>query len=60
MSNRIFFLTLDEMLYGQHRKGCTIHILTFKGIEGGYIYRTVLKLFKWTYSWFDIVGCSKY
>ena len=41
---------------GQHRKGCTIHILTFKGIEGGYIYRTALKLFKWTYSWFDIVA----
>ena len=55
MSNPIFFLILDEMLYWTAQEGCMIHILTFKGIEGGYIYITVLKLFKWTYSWFDIV-----
>ena len=29
-------------------------------IEGGYIDRTVLKLFKGTHSWFDILGCSIY
>ena len=42
-----------------HRKGNTIHILIFKGIDGGCIDRTVLKLFKGRHSWFDIVECSK-
>ena len=44
---------------GLHRKGNTIHILIFNGIDGGYIDRTELKLFKGRRSWFDIVECSK-
>ena len=42
-----------------HRKGNTTHILIFKGIDGGYIDRTVLKLFKGTHNGFDTVDCSK-
>ena len=48
---------------GQHKKGNTIHILTFTGIEGReviLIELCCLKLFKGTHSLFDILGRSKY